>query len=391
MSWEILLLLQKYNTCMAEEKEIVFINQNAGYLMIDIIHAHEQYTRRSFITGSLTERDIKLDASVKIEKIIKYNRSSGIKRLFTWGWAFIQICWLVKTRHRKADLFIVSNPPFAVFIPLICKNPFSLLVYDVYPDALVAFHFFGDQAYVTRLWRKANRRIFAKAKKIFTISNGMKKVLAQYVPADSIQVVPVWSHNDFLKPVPKADNLFIRQQGWQDKFLVIYSGNLGHTHDIEMLVEMAAKITDDTIHFVIIGDGDKKQLLKEQIAAFQLTNCSLMPWQEVAMLPYSLSAADLAVVSLGKEASALSVPSKTFNLLSVGAPLICITAAASELSALVHQYQLGECFEATEIDRMIEFIYKVKSNSGYQLELRQHALKASKDFGPENALRFVQT
>jgi hypothetical protein len=98
----------------------------------------------------------------------------------------------------------------------------------------------------------------------------------------------------------------------------------------------------------------------------------------------------LAVVSLGKEASTLSVPSKTFNLLSVGAPLICITSADSELAALVKQYQLGECFDAVETNRMIEFIYSVKSNKNYQSALQQNALKASKDFGPENAFKFVQ-
>lgn len=375
---------------MAEEKEIVFINQNAGYLMIDIIHAHAQYNKRCFITGHLTQRDIKLDESVKIEKIITYNRSSGIKRLFTWGWAFIQIGWLVKTRHRKADLFIVTNPPFSVLLPLLCNNKFSLLVYDVYPDALVTYNFLGNQSFITRLWRKANRRIFVKAEKIFTISNGMKKVLSQYVPEEKIKIVPVWTHNDFLKPVPKADNVFINKQNLQGKFLVVYSGNLGHSHDLEVLVEIAAKIKDDSIHFVIIGEGDKKQLLKTLIEKYQLNNCTLLPWQDVGMLPYSLSAADLAVVSLGKEASTLSVPSKTFNLLSTGAALLCIANTDSELATLVNQYQLGKCFDASEIDRMIEFIYTLKSDKNYQLGLQQNALKASKNFGRENAFKFVQ-
>lgn len=376
---------------MAEEKEIVFINQNAGYLMIDIIQAHAQYNKRSFITGRLAQRDIKLDESVKIEKIIGYNRSSGIKRLFTWGWAFIQIIWLVKSRYRKADLFIVTNPPFAILLPLFCNNKFSVLIYDVYPDALVAYKFFGNQSLITRLWRKANRSIFVKAEKIFTISKGMKKVLSQYVPEEKIKIVPVWSHNDFLKPVSKADNIFINQQNLQDKFLVVYSGNLGHSHDLEVLVEIAAKIKEDSIHFVIIGQGDKKQVLKERIAEYQLSNCTLLPWQDMSMLPYTLSAADLAVVSLGREASMLSVPSKTFNLLSTGTPLLCIAHTDSELATLVNQYQLGKCFEASEIDPMIEFIYTLKSDKNYQLQLRQNALKASKDFGPENAFKFVQS
>lgn len=376
---------------MAKEKEIVFINQNAGYLMIDIIHAHSQTGKRSLITGHLVERDIKLDQSVKVKKIIRYNRTSTIKRLFTWSWAFLQITWLVKTRYRKADLFIVTNPPFAGVLPLLCSNKFSLLVYDVYPDALVAYHFFGSHSFVTRLWQKANRKVFARAEKIVTISNGMKKVLSRYIAEERIHVIPVWTHNDSLKPVPKLNNVFIGQQNLQDKFLIVYSGNLGHSHDLEVLIDIAAKIKDESIHFVIIGEGDKKQILRELIENNQLSNCSLLPWQEVSMLPFSLASADLAVVSLGKEAAALSVPSKTFNLLSTGSPLLGIAGRDSELAKLISQYHLGQCFEATEIDSIIEFINTVKSNKNFHLELQQNALKASKDFGPENALKFVQS
>src|SRR5436189_4264808 len=124
---------------MAGKESIVFINQNAGYLMIDIIHAHTQYQQRAIITGKLVSRNKSLDDAVVVEKIITYNRSSAIKRLFTWFWGFVQILWLVKTKYRKSDLFIITNPPFAVFIPLFCNNKFSVLIYDIYPDALVAY------------------------------------------------------------------------------------------------------------------------------------------------------------------------------------------------------------------------------------------------------------
>jgi len=374
---------------MANNNSIVFINQNAGYFMIDIVHAHHQYTKRSFITGSLAERNIKLDKSVSINKIIRYNRSSAVKRLFTWGWGFIQIVWLIKTRYHKADLFIVTNPPFAGLLPLFCSNHFSILVYDVYPDALVAFNIIGKNSLIARWWKKANQRIFSKAANVFTISSGMKKVLSQYAAAEKITVVPIWTDNGFLKPIPKADNPFIQEQKWQQKFLVIYSGNLGHSHDVQVLVEIATKINDPSIHFVIIGEGDKKSLLQSLIESYQLSNCTLLPWQDVSMLPYTLSAADIAVVTIGKAASTLSVPSKTFNLLSVGAPLLCIANAQSELANLVDQYKVGKCFEALEIDNMIAFIHQVKSDKNYQIQLQQNAITASKDFGPANAFKFV--
>ncbi len=374
---------------MIEKKAIVFINQHAGYLMVDIINAHLKYEHRYFITGKVAERNVKLDNNVKINKIILYNRSSTIKRLFTWAIGFIQICWLVKTRYRKADLFIVTNPPFAGLLPLLCTNRFSLLIYDVYPDALEDYKFFGKHSMLTALWRKANKKVFKKAANIFTISEGMKKKLNAYAAADTIKVIPLWSHNDFVKPVNRAGNLFLKQHSLHDKFLVMYSGNMGRTHHLEVIIEMARKIKDEAIDFIIIGDGEKRQLLQSLIEKSKLTNCKILPWQNIDMLPHTLSAADVGIVSIGKEASMLSVPSKTYDLLSAGTPLLCIADASSELAALVNKYHAGEIFDPHQTDQMTDFIYRVKSDRNYRSLLHHNALNASKDFEPVNAFKFA--
>ena len=374
---------------MYDKDAIVFINQNAGYLMIDIIHAHADYPRRTIIAGKLIERNAKLDKGVKFEKIIAYNRSSSFKRLFTWSWGFIQILWLVKVRYRKAELFIVTNPPLASLIPLFVRNVFSLLVYDVYPDALIAYKKIDSNSLISRFWKKSNKNIFKKAKNIFTISDGIKKVLCQYIDPDKIKVIPVWTDNSFLKPVPKAENKFIQNYSLENKFLVMYSGNLGHSHPVEVLLEIAAAIKDKDIYFVIIGEGDKQKLIRSLIEKKSLINCILLPWQEVEMLPYSLAAADIGVVTLSKESSSLSIPSKTFNLMSVGVPIMGIADSASELSNLINNLQIGKCFHQKDIEQMISFIEFVKSNRDYKNSLQHNSLLASKQFGSENALKFV--
>ncbi|MDN3658882.1 glycosyltransferase family 4 protein [Ferruginibacter paludis] len=357
--------------------------------MIDIINAYSNYNNRAFIAGNVVIRNNKLSPSVKREKIISYNRSSALKRLFTWSWGFLQILWLVKTRYRKADLFIVSNPPLAGLIPLLCTNKFSLLIYDIYPDSLVAQKYISANSFLARHWRNANRKIFQNAHKIFTISEGMKSVLKQYVDANKIEVVSIWTDNSFLKPVEKPENIFIREHNLLDKFLIVYSGNLGHSHSVEVLLEVAREITDPHIHFVIIGEGDKKNLLIERIQKYQLKNCLMLPLQPVEILPFSLSAADIAVVTLSKEASGLSIPSKTFSLMSVGAPLLCIAAIDSELAVLINDHEIGKCFDPTEIGQMVNFINLVKSDKDYHSTLQLNALKTSKSFGPENAFKFV--
>ena len=369
---------------------IVFVNQNAGYLMIDIINAHQrQYKKRAFITGKINPRDTPLDAGVKIEKIIAYNRSTAFKRLFTWIWGFVQILVLVKTKYRHADLYIVSNPPFSTLIPLLCKNKFNVLIFDVYPDALVEYKILNKNSFIVRMWRNANKRLYSKAQNIFTLSGGMKALLGQYVPVEKIRVAPVWTDNSFLKPIPRKENPFILKHLLNDKFLVIYSGNLGYTHNPEVLVECARKIKDSRVVFVIIGEGEKKRLLVERINFYKLENCMLLPWQDISVLPYSLAAADLGVVSLGKEASHLSVPSKTYDLMSVGAPLLCVASEQSELAELVNRYQLGKCFDPSEVDAIVAYIEDLASNKELHASMHSRALIASKDFGSENAFKLV--
>lgn len=357
--------------------------------MVDIVNAFQQYQQRTVISGKLVQGNRKLHEGVRVIKIVTYNRTSAFKRLFTWAWGFCEIVWIIKTRFKKADLFIVTNPPFAVFLPLFCRNKYSILVFDVYPDVLIAYNYFGKQSLWARWWSKANRKIFSNAKQVFTISEGMKKLLEQYVQPDKITVVPLWAQQASLQPIQRGQNMFIHTHGLQDKFVVLYSGNLGHSHNVEVIIDIARLANDPESCLVIIGEGDKKEWISRQVKDYGLKNCLVLPWQPVDMLPYSLSAADVAIVTLSKEASAMSIPSKTFNLLAAGIPLLCIAAPQSDLAQLVARYNAGQCFEPDAVQDMLRYIKKIKEDKNYHQQLKENALRASKDFSPDNALVFA--
>jgi len=373
------------------KKPIVFVNQSSGYLMIDIIHAvGKHYTKSVLIAGTINPRNNPLGDGVTVEKMVPINRKSTLKRLISWSLGFLKALYLVKTKYRNAHLFLTTNPPFAPLIPLFCNNSYTLLVYDVYPDVLTEFKLLGKGSFIVKLWQKANRKVYAKADQLFTISEGMKRCMEHYSGENPVQVVPVWTDNQFLKPVVKAQNPFVISQGLQDKFIVLYSGNLGYTHELDVILEIAAQMKRPDLFFLIIGDGEKKSLLQQKISEDGLTNCRILPWQPVEMLPYSLASADLGIVSLGKGASLLSVPSKTFNLLSVGAPLLCIASDESELSGLVHQHKIGKCFTPDQVQEMIAYIENLADNREYHQTLSGNALKTSEQYGPENAERFAE-
>jgi glycosyltransferase involved in cell wall biosynthesis len=353
--------------------------------MIDIINAYVASGYHCvLITGRLVQRSTPLHASVKIERIIKYDRKTTLRRLLTWTLGFLQILIKIVFKFRKDILFIVSNPPVALFLPILVKNRYQLLIFDVYPDALSELGYLSHKSFIIKLWRKANRKVFERADSIFTITESMKEVLQVYSGGKMIKVVQVWTDNLFFKPIDPDKNSFIKKHNLSGKFIVLYSGNIGLSGDVEVLTDIAERINRDDIIFVIIGDGAKKQMISEKKEKLRLKNLILMPWQPVSELPFSLSAASLAVISIGKKASSLAIPSKLFNFLSVGAPLLCMTSKGSEVDRLVNRYECGKSFEPDDISGMVNFILELADNEILNKVFSQNSLKASESFDISN-------
>ena len=359
--------------------------------MIDIANAFsEKYDECTLLTGELRKRRKDLRSNITLIRILKYNPTSNLSRLMTWTVGFFQALFLILFRSRDTDLFITTNPPMGVFIPLICKNKYSLLIYDIYPDVLSKYGIVSEDSFIIKYWKKLNRRIFSRAENVFTIGEGMKKLVSKYIEPDQIKIVSCWTDSSFLKPVPKEENLFIKEHQVEGKFIIMYSGNLGFTHPVEILADLIEKMSRDDVFFFIIGEGEKWKMLSERITRSGLTNIRLLPWQNISMLPYSLSAADLAVVTLGKEASLISVPSKIYDLMAVSSPVLCIAEKESEMAGIIEHYDMGATFSSDDLEGMLNFINKVADDKILHQKLRRNSLNASKDFTSENASKFVQ-
>jgi hypothetical protein len=343
----------------------------------------------TLVAGRVVVRDKPLNQNVKWLKVVKYNRNSTLKRLLTWLVGFIQMLWLTILKLRNHKLLIVSNPPFAPLLPLFIRQKLELLIYDIYPDALYEMGIFSKSSFIVKLWQNANKRVFRKAERIITISNGMKRVLSNYTTENKIKVIPVWTDNTFLKPISKEKNPFIQEHNLQHKFIVLYSGNLGKSHDVEVIPELAKRTSNADILYVIIGEGDKKKLIQSKIAEYKLQNTLMLPFQPAESLPFSLASADIAIVTLGKDASKLSVPSKTYNLMSVGAIILAVASQDSEIASLIKQHEFGDFFQSHEISEILQFIDHVKNDTDLNARLKSNSLNASSLFGAENANRFI--
>jgi glycosyltransferase involved in cell wall biosynthesis len=368
----------------------IFINQDSGYLMIDIINAHALAGFNCIlITGRLIERNTSLHSTVKVDRIIKYNRTTTFWRILTWGIGFLQIVQKVLFKYRRDKLFIVSNPPFAPLLTRLVKNPFELLIFDIYPDALSELGYLSSNSFLIKWWKKSNEKVFNRATTIYTITDSMRQILRSYAGNKEVEIVPVWTDNNFFKPVDPAVNPFLKKHKLSGKFIVMYSGNIGLSGDVDVLLDIATEIRRDDIVFLIIGDGAKKEKIRDKARQLDLKNVMFLPWQPVAELPFSLSSASIAVISLGIKASKLAIPSKLYNFLSVGAPLLCITAKGSEVDKLVIKYKCGGSFEPNDIKGIVDYIVELTENNELLQLMKANSLKASGNFNVSNVNKFL--
>jgi glycosyltransferase involved in cell wall biosynthesis len=220
-----------------------------------------------------------------------------------------------------------------------------LLLYDIYPDVGERMGLLKPGGLVARAWRRASARSMLAAEGVITLGEHMAETLRGHLrPGDEcpIEAIPNWADTDVIRPRPKGDNPFAREHGLVGKFVVMYSGSFGATHDTESIVEAAASLRDlADVQFVLIGGGTREREVADLVASRRLPNVTLLPFQPLNVLPFSLAAADCAVVCLDEGYEGVAVPSKTYHALAAGAAILAVSPLETELVDLIREEECG--------------------------------------------------
>lgn len=369
---------------MSENRKIVFINQSTGYLTIDVINVFAaHYYQVDLMRGTMTEETHPLNSKVRITSIMKKTRKSNFGRFIRWGIATVQIQLLLWTKFRKHEIFYYSLPPFAYLGALLLRRKYSIMIFDVYPDVLRGIGIKESNS-VYKLWARANRKIFKKAHRVYTIGDGLASLLKQY--SNNIKVIPLWSTLLNLKPLHKSENPFSIEHGFQEKFVVQYSGNIGEGQNIEILIEVARRLSEhDKIHFLIIGRGTKVPKLKQLVSSYKLNNITILPFQPPETIKYSLANADLGIVMVEGVAGSSSLPSKTFNMMAVGTPILAIAPESSELAMLIKNHNNGVVFSNNDIVHIAKYVKEISLNTNGLDQMSKSSIEAAKQYTFKNA------
>lgn len=220
--------------------------------------------------------------------------------------------------------------------------------------------------------RKIDNFSCNKADKVVVVGRDMKETLVKRNKKFDIkkcEVINNWINEKEIYPLDK-DNAFVKsfieKNGLENKFIIMYSGNIGLYYDLENIIKIVPYFNKyPDICFAFVGEGAKKKEIIEWCNRNNVTNVKFIPYQPKEEIIYSLNAADVHLVTNAKGIKGVSVPSKIYGVMAVGKPVLGILEKGSEARILIENSNCGICVEPgdyEEIRNKIEYLYLNREN-----------------------------
>src|SRR5262245_6049826 len=246
----------------------------------------------------------------------------------------------------RAAVTIVVSPPLALGFPvgLLAKLKRSRVVFhvqDLQPDAAIQTGMLKP-GWFTRALLALEARTYALADRVSSISDGMlARIRAKGVAQAKTLLFANWANDDVVAP-RGCDTEFRERWRLGERFVVLYSGNLGVKQGLDMLLDCAALMrADPSVVFLIVGDGAAKPQLLRRIEREGLANVQLRPLQPAELLSELLATANVAVIPQLPGVSDVVLPSKLSNILAAERAVVAAAGDSSELARTLHEAACG--------------------------------------------------
>ena len=343
---------------MAARAKILVLNQYywpgveaTAQLLSQLCEALAEDYDVTVVTGHLHGLDLPAEEERNGVRIVRvrstsYERSQIHLRAANYV-SYLGDTVLTALRGEKPDLVLcMTDPPVVGDIGLLVARrfgaPLLVISQDVFPEIAERLKRLEHPSVVGAL-RRLVALYLRRADRVVAIGETMKLRLVQKgADAARIDVIPNWVDTSELAPQPRR-NAWSHEQGVDDAFVVMHSGNVGHAQDLDTLVRAVTFLRDlDRLQVMVIGFGARHGELTRLAERLEVSRTvRFLGYQPRARLSLSLAAADIHYVGLARGLAGYVVPSRLYGILSVGRPVLVSADAESETVRLVETAGCG--------------------------------------------------
>jgi colanic acid biosynthesis glycosyl transferase WcaI len=278
----------------------------------------------------------------------RFGKGTRWRRAMDFASFIFSCCARLLFLPRHDVVVALTTPPLISFIgawrAILWRARFCYWVMDLNPDEAVAAGWLDPNSFAGKVLERMSRFSLRRANKIVALDRFMRdRILGKGIPPGKIAVIPPWSHDGEVRFEAVGREQFRATHGLQNKFVVMYSGNHSPVHPLDTLMQAAEKLKDDdSITFCFVGGGSEFKRVQNWAEEWgkaesgkRKAEIRCLPYQPLAELSASLSAADAHVVVMGPKMLGLVHPCKIYNLLTVSAPVIYIGLTPSHVTEIL--------------------------------------------------------
>ena len=309
---------------------------------------------------------------VRVPEFQKSNKISRIKNLVAYFFNSL----IATMKIEKQDyIFTISQPPIlggvlGVLGKWIKGGKLIYNIQDFNPEQTIAVGYTKNKILLNTVMA-IDKFSCKKADEVIVVGRDMQETLRnrfnnKKVPKNTF--INNWTNEKEIQPLdqnhPKIV-AFKEKYNLQDKFIIMYSGNIGLYYDLENIIKVIGKFKNrEDVVFAFVGDGTVKGKIESYVNENKLENVTFIPYQDKTDLIYSLNAADIHWVVNAKGIKGVSVPSKLYGVMASGKPVLGVLDEGSEARLIVEECNCGVCIEPenySEIYNKINYILENKT------------------------------
>ena len=283
---------------------------------------------------------------------------------------------------QKHDVIVATSPQFfttwtAWALSKIRRKPWIFELRDLWPESIKTVGAM-EQGKVIELLEKIELGLYRDADRVVAVTDAFKtNLINRGIGTEKIEVVTNGSNMDLFSPREK-DEALLKSLNLEGKFVIGYIGTHGMAHSLDFIVKSISKVTDDTVHFLFIGDGAMKQTVVDLAKDLQLKNVTFLAPVSKEEVPKYLSVIDVSLAPLKKEENFKTViPSKIFEASAMQKPtLLGVEGQAQEI---MEKYDAGLCFEPENENDFLEKIEMLRNEKRYK-EFQKGCRRLAADF-----------
>jgi glycosyltransferase involved in cell wall biosynthesis len=266
---------------------------------------------------------------------------------------------------RENDIvLLVTNPPmlmiFVSYLIFLRRSHLIILVHDIFPENTIPAQIIkSHKNIIYKLSEKIFNKAYAKADTLITLGMDMQNILEQkiskYHTNTKIEIIQNWAEVNSIYPlnIPPPSG----------QIRVLFAGNLGLLQGLEKLLGIIAKIKNPSLLFIFAGTGVLKQEMRQTVNKLNISNVIFKDAFLRSDQINVLNDCELSLVSILDEMYGLGVPSKTYNIMAAGKPILFIGNEQSEIAEMVTKYKLGFAFSFKKENAVIDFFNNLSADN----------------------------